>query len=98
MWRHGDVLIAAAPSIPPDARRRPGAILAYGEVTGHSHRFEQMAGVELWEHSDILFAKVTTDAATIIHEEHRPITLPRGVYQIWMQREYTPHAIRRVVD
>jgi hypothetical protein len=98
MWRHGDVLIATTPSIPTNAHRRPGAILAYGEITGHSHRFQQMAGVELWEHDGILFAKIETDTATVIHEEHRPITLTRGVYRIWMQREYTPGAIRRVAD
>jgi hypothetical protein len=34
----------------------------------------------------------------VIHEEHQPITLEPGIYRVWQQREYTPEAIRRVVD
>jgi hypothetical protein len=98
MWRHGDVLIAAADTIPAGARRRAGSVLAYGEVTGHSHRFQDAGAVELWEHSGLLFVQISADQATIIHEEHRPITLSRGIYRVWMQREYTPQAIRTVVD
>jgi hypothetical protein len=33
-----------------------------------------------------------------VHEEHRPIELPIGVYRVWQQREYTPTAIRTVLD
>jgi hypothetical protein len=98
MWRHGDVLIAASNGVPAGARRRPGAVLAYGEITGHSHRFQVPEAVELWEHDGILFVDVLAESATIVHEEHGPISIPRGVYRAWMQREYTPQAIRRVAD
>ena len=43
MWRHGDVLIAAISKIPTNATPRPGTILAYGEITGHSHRLQNPA-------------------------------------------------------
>jgi hypothetical protein len=36
--------------------------------------------------------------ATIVHEEHGPITLPPGDYQITIQREYEPESIRNVQD
>lgn len=98
MWRHGDVLIAPAAELPGTARRRPGSVLAYGEVTGHSHRFADSSAVELWEHGGQLFVRVVADAATVVHEEHHPLTLPQGVYRVWMQLEYTPGAIRTVVD
>ena len=98
MWRHGDVLIAAAQAVPPAARRQFSAVLAYGEITGHSHRFQDADAVELWEHDGILFVNVLAKTATIVHEEHRPITIPRGTYRVWMQREYTPEAIRQVAD
>jgi hypothetical protein len=98
LWRHGDVLIAASQGIPAGARRRPGAVLAYGEITGHSHRFQEAGAVELWEHDGLLFVSVLADTATVVHEEHRPISIPRGTYRVWMQREYTPQAIRRVAD
>jgi hypothetical protein len=36
--------------------------------------------------------------ATLRHEEHGPITLPPGSYEVRRQREYTPDAIRNVAD
>lgn len=98
MWRHGDVLIAAVESIPAGARPRRAAVLVRGELTGHSHRLADPESAELWEQGGVLFLKVEADSARVIHEEHRPITLPRGLYRIWQQREYTPRAIRRVMD
>lgn len=98
MWRHGDVLIAPAPFIPHDAKPRPNVVLAYGEVTGHSHRVKEHDAADVWEHGGMLFLRVTADEATIFHEEHKPVVLRRGIYRVWMQREYTPEAIRRIVD
>jgi hypothetical protein len=97
MWRHGDVLIAAIPAIPEQAKQRTTTILAYGEVTGHSHRVESPGTAEIWELNDGLFLKVI-DTARIIHEEHHPITLPPGNYRVWQQREYTPEVIRFIRD
>ncbi len=79
MWRHGDVLIAAIPAIPGAAKPRPTTVLAYGEVTGHSHRIADPATAEVFELNGQLFLKVT-DPAQLIHEEHHTITLPPGTY------------------
>ena len=98
MWRHGDVLLGEAETIPKNAKRRQSAVLAWGEFTGHSHRFADPLTVEVWELGAQLFVRVVADEATLIHEEHKPITLPRGTYRVWGQREYSPQAIRRVVD
>jgi hypothetical protein len=98
IWRHGDVLIASTQQVPANATRRPGAVLARGEFTGHSHRFAEPETIEVWEGRGMLFVTVLAERATVIHEEHKPITLPRGTYRVWQQREYTPEAIRRVMD
>jgi hypothetical protein len=98
MWRHGDVLIAKTSSLPPEARKRPDLTLAYGEITGHSHRIQESGAAELWESGGGLFLKVVDETATLIHEEHHPITLPRGLYRVWRQREYTPQQIRQISD
>ncbi len=98
MWRHGDVLIAAVEAIPADATRLGHTTLARGEFTGHSHRVLERDGAALWEGGGTLYLEVLADGATIVHQEHRPIALPRGVYRIWIQREYTPGVIRRVFD
>lgn len=98
LWRHGDVLITSVSALPEGAQPRSGATLAYGEVTGHSHRFAEPSRVALWTSGLDLFVQVIDEQATLIHEEHKPIVLTRGTYRVWKQREYTPTAIRTVVD
>ncbi len=91
-------MISAVAALPERAQPRPGAILARGEITGHAHRVESPDTVDLWEVNGELYLRVTADSACVVHEEHRTITLPRGTYRVWMQREYTPQAIRAVRD
>ena len=98
MYRHGDVIIVNAKSIPPQATRRPVAILARGEATGHCHRIEEAGAAEVFDFEGEGYLRVTARSARLVHNEHRPINLPRGIYRFWMQREYTPKEIRRVVD
>ncbi|GGJ76227.1 hypothetical protein [Deinococcus aquiradiocola] len=97
LYRHGDVLVQQVQTL-PDSHPRPGVTLAHGEVTGHSHRFSEPGSVQLHQSGRDLYVQVLTDHADLIHEEHRTIRLPRGVYRVWMQREYTPAGIRRVYD
>jgi hypothetical protein len=91
-------MIAAVDSLPGEAQTKPTAILALGELTGHSHRIENAKTAEILELRGQMFLRVTADSARVIHQEHKPITLPRGTYRFWFQREYTPQAIRRIVD
>ncbi|WP_027482335.1 hypothetical protein [Deinococcus pimensis] len=98
LYRHGDVLLHLVEHLPARVFPRTGATLARGEATGHSHRFDTPQDVHLWQHGPDLYVEVLHDHARLVHEEHHAITLPRGVYRVWMQREYSPEAIRRVVD
>ena len=98
LWRHGDVLIGAVKARPTDAKALNHLILARGEVTGHSHRVADRDTARLYELNGVLYLDVVAALATVIHEEHGPITLPQGTYRVWIQREYAPGAIRHVVD
>ncbi|HEY1064894.1 MAG TPA: hypothetical protein VGE52_02245 [Pirellulales bacterium] len=98
LYRHGDLLVASAPEVPHDVRRLHHLMLAEGELTGHSHRIaEREAGV-LYQRGGEFYLDVTADRATLVHQEHGPIELPRGVYRVWRQREYSPREIRFVRD
>ena len=97
MWRHGDVLIDKA-KVPKAAVARPRPILAEGELTGHAHRIADPRTAVLLEHDGTRYLRVTAKTATVVHEEHAPIELPRGEYRVWRQREYTPQVIRIVRD
>ncbi len=98
LYRHGDVMIQECESIPEQAKKVKGNILVRGEVTGHAHRLSDPGAFQIFETPNFLFVEVTENEAILDHEEHDTITLPKGKYKVWVQREYTPEAIRRVID
>jgi hypothetical protein len=73
-------------------------VLVEGEATGHSHRVEDLATAEVFQDGETLYLSVRAESARIVHQEHGPITLQRGNYRVWKQREYAPDAIRWVTD
>ena len=98
VWRQGDVFIIATDQPPAGQRVERRHVLAEGEVTGHAHRLENPTSGQVYSVGNELFLEVVSESATIVHEEHGPVTLPRGNYAIRIQREYSPQEIRRVVD
>jgi len=98
-WQQGDVIGRAIQAIPPTATKKSGrAIVAYGEVTGHTHEILG-EGVEVYEEAGLLYVAVP-HGGTIRHEEHHPITLHPGQYRIGIVQEYDHFAeeARRVAD
>jgi hypothetical protein len=98
LYRHGDVLVSAIDAIPADAVKRPHLVLAEGEMTGHAHRIVEACAAQLFQRGPDMFLRVLASTATLVHEEHGPITLRRGDYRVWRQREYAPREIRIVRD
>ncbi|MEM6282959.1 MAG: hypothetical protein AAF787_12245, partial [Chloroflexota bacterium] len=98
LYRHGDVIVASVDELPKEAEKREGVTLAYGESTGHSHRIADPTTAETFLYEGLLYLRVIAPVAELIHEEHKTITLPQGIYRVWQQREYTPQAIRTVYD
>ena len=98
-WRHGDIMVAEVNDLPADVVARQGPpVLAWGEVTGHSHRIADPSMATFYRLGDDGYFVVHAASTRLIHEEHGPITLARGTYRFWHQREYFPGAVRRVVD
>ena len=116
--RQGDVLLVKRDKI-VEKERTPEAIedetvLAYGEATGHKHRFKR--GVELhqagWERDPrgsrlgSRLLDVRERLTTLLHEEHAKIDLvlkeneDRAQYDVVKQMEYTRsgRGFREVVD
>ena len=98
LYRHGDVLIQETEEIPKKAKKITGNILVEGEITGHAHRLTNSDSFQIFHDENIIFIEITQQNVQVIHEEHEPITLPIGKYKVWVQREYTPKEIRRVID
>jgi len=98
LFRHGDVMIEKVDRLPKEKRKSKHLILAHGEVTGHSHQIKEKDNATLYETPRDLYLKVTAREATVVHEEHASITLQKGVYRVWRQREYSPEEIRIIRD
>jgi hypothetical protein len=98
MYRHGDVILQAVSSVPVNASRKPSAVLARGEATGHSHRIADPSSVSIYDDGGTGYLEVLADRAMLVHDEHKPIELPHGIYRFWQQREYSPAEIRTIID
>lgn len=102
-YRQGDVLLCAIDSIPDEAKPVPHdgelVVVAQGELTGHAHVFAAGA-VRMFRDmpSGRTFLLVTSGAAFLRHEEHDPILVPAGHYEIRRQRDYLRRAARFVAD
>lgn len=94
--RQGDVLIM--PSTGEIAGTKLSHLtLAEGEATGHRHRISN-GEAELYERDRVLYLKVLSPTALLVHEEHAEITIPQGNWEIRIQREYSPEGWRYVAD
>ena len=97
-YRHGDVMLERIDSLPAERRKLQHAVLAHGELTGHCHRIAQHGAAALYQTPETLVLEVEAEHADLVHEEHATIQLPRGIYRVWRQREYSPESIRIIRD
>jgi ribosomal protein L16 Arg81 hydroxylase len=100
MVRQGDVLYIPVDRIPDGAKLEDTKTVAYGEVTGHHHTMVELdtkSKAEVYTLEDQMFAKVLGDVV-VTHQEHNELVVEEGIYEIRIQREYTPEDIRRVLD
>ena len=99
VYRQGDVfIIPIKEQVNTAMRSARRSVLAEGEVTGHAHRVGDPKTADVFTSAGEMFLDVVAAESTITHEEHGPITLPKGLYKVRIQREYSPEEIRRVID
>jgi hypothetical protein len=95
--QQGDVLIKKT-SFEVEEGRVETEVLAEGEATGHAHRIH---GGRTAVHvvAGIMYLKVL-EACQVIHEEHKPVDVPPGTYEVYGVREYDhfEEEARRVTD
>lgn len=102
MKQQGDVLFNLIKNIPVNStsipKKKRGYVLAEGESTGHAHVIEEDT-VEMYEKDGTIYLKVK-ELSTVRHEEHLPITLDPGIYEIGIIVEMDPFSeqIRKVID
>jgi hypothetical protein len=115
-YQQGDVLVKTIAAIPTGKTTILATrVLAEGEHTGHKHQIDIDEGeIALAdpEADEILspsvrvlkiLDKMFVDAKrewTLRHEEHKPITMPPGIFEIGIVREadHMAGVVRRVAD
>lgn len=102
-WRQGDIFFVKVDEIPnlSAAKEVKNGLIARGETTGHSHRVAASslaAGAALYAVGRGLFLKASEAGASIVHEEHKTVSLPAGTYAVVPQREFDGLRWRQVVD
>ena len=90
------MLIRRTDVIPSNSRQVDTTTLAEGEKTGHKHQLQGNVTVYKQELGTLYF-KVKT-SAELVHQEHKTIDIPEGMYMVQQEREFNPFEnIRRVV-
>ena len=88
VYQQGDILFKEVKEVPRgDTKIIETGILAEGEATGHHHRIMPNKDVRAAQIGAALYVIAHT-AARILHEEHKEIMLPPGVYFVDRVKEY----------
>lgn len=101
MVRQGDILLVKIdepPSGKPLKREARGAVLAHGEATGHAHVVKSPRARLYLDGERLLLHVDGLRDVSLSHEEHDPIQIRAGTYQVIRQQEYEPKGVRYVAD
>ncbi len=111
IFAQGDLLLERVNDIAPSgtvAENLDGVamVLAEGEESGHRHAIgervtlfrDDKLATDIPAGLYIGHVQVTSDYARVTHDEHAPITLPRGTYRVRRQRELGPRDARVLAD
>ena len=99
-YQQGDVLLKRVSELPAKLTPLKTKILQSGETTGHKHQFQPrdkvklfaepdtvMPGMRIHTHDGVTYIEVETESL-LTHEEHKPISIAPGIYQIDLVREF----------
>jgi hypothetical protein len=103
--RQGDIFFKTVKNVPKNLKKKTDNILAYGEVTGHSHKIMSPSISEMEsfvdENGDIYVLSPNSEIR-IGHDEHDVIVLPKNEWIcVSRQREFDVLAVekeRKVAD
>lgn len=101
-YQQGDVILTRVDNVPSNAKVLPRSsrdiVLAEGEATGHAHVVTDVE-CEAYTLADALFIKCRKPV-TVVHEEHKSVTIDSGIWQISIVREYDhfQEEARKVID
>ena len=105
-FRQGDILFQRVSDLPKDVNQIPNSLtVALREITGHHHSFKTQSQVLLYKtngssQDPTAVQVLEKEGAVLEHQEHLPLVLPEGVYEVKREQEWNPftQAIQRTAD
>ena len=85
--RHGDVDIIPISEIPKEAKVQKDNVVMHGE-SGHEHKLHHG---QILVHNNVKYIKSENEQTYLIHEEHKKIPIPKGLYEIKQEVEFDPY-------
>jgi hypothetical protein len=111
LYAQGDLLIELVADLPPSETimRNPDRapiVLQEGEATGHRHAIhdrvtmfpDESLARDIPTGLYVGHVRVDVPMARLEHDEHAPLSLPRGTYRVRRQRGLEPRDARIVAD
>jgi len=111
IFAQGDLLIERVPDVAPSGTIEQNAegaamVLAEGEESGHRHAIRERVTMfrddrlarDIPAGLYVGHVQVSSPTARVTHDEHAPITLPKGTYRVRRQRELGPRDARVLAD
>lgn len=97
-YQQGDVVLIKIDKI--EAKKIKGSVIQEGEHTGHAHRFEPGTAQLFGASGARTHLRALAGGATITHEEHLPVIIEEGDYEIRIVRQKDPFTklISAVID
>lgn len=96
MVRQGDVLLVLLERLPANAVETSasdrGVVAARSWATGHAHLLTGTRLRRFAAHGTTIVE--VTGSAVLTHDEHDPLDLPPGTWEIRLQRQYDPMSLR----
>jgi len=95
----GDVMFIQRKKKPSGKKTAPRQdsrlVLARGEKTGHDHTVDSATTTLFGKVGDGNMAIVVVEPTQVLHQEHPPLGLEPGYYDVVVQRQYVPEAPKR---
>jgi hypothetical protein len=94
MIRQGDLVLESVKALPKRVTQVKDGVILRGVATGHAHAVQ---GGTVWKTKDMFYVKVAKKAK-LVHDEHKTIELPKGIYQVIRQKEYVTAMMSKIVQ
>lgn len=94
MYRQGDLLFIETQEV--RGKKKHGLDILTSSITGHSHSItkgEVYINEPSWGNRGNFYVVIPEGGADLVHQEHKTINLPQGIYEVRRQREVNGYVL-----